>query len=124
MIHNLKSPKQGCFVVKGLACVSNKNRWDTQGAIQDKGMRCWIPGRVPPSLKRVSYATIGKRRCIWLCLNQHVPIEFFNGKTIRGWLKKSIMLFSCGTGQGLKPMGVMGRLISDGPCLHGSRHLI
>jgi len=116
--------QQGRLVVEGFPRITDEYGGNAQGRLTDKRRRRGIPGRIPPGLKGSPDAAARKGGGIGFLLRQHLAAESLNHPAIPVVFNKGIVLLGRTIGQGMKPMGVMGRPVLERPRLHPLGHLV
>ena len=83
-----------------------------------------VPGRVAAGLKGVADAAVGEARRVGFLLHEEFSRKLFYHTSLAVMLDKSVMLFGCGLGQRLEPVGVVARTVVDGPAFHAFGHAV
>ena len=122
-INGLHGTQKWCFLVQGLSCIGTKGSRNAQGCpcciVTHKSRRGTIPGSIPSRLKGSTKSTRGEGRGVRFSCNQ-----FLSGKAHQNfsiWKRscdKRIVFLRSHSCQRLKPVGVMGSALFNGPFLH------
>ncbi len=121
-----RAQKRG-FLIQSLPLVRTKSGRNTkrypQSILPQKCRRCAVPGRIPPCFKGGAQASGWKAGGVGFSLGQFPCRKLHNNLPRRiGCGNKRLMLFRRYSGQGLEPMGIMGRPVLHRPFLHGMRY--
>ena len=110
--------------VQRLARVGAEGGGNVERAVLDKGIGRRIPGGVAACLKGGADTAGGEGGGVRFALDQLLAGKLHNDLTGADGTDKGVMLFGGDTGQGLEPMGEMGRALLDRPILHGICHAV
>ena len=120
----LHAAQKGRFFIQRLSAVGAEGCGDTEGLALDEGVAGGIPCRVAPGLKGGAQTAGGEGGGVRLPADQLLAGEFHDHSAVRRRGDKAVVLFRRDPGQGLEPVGEVGRAVLDCPVLHGGGHRV
>ena len=112
-------PQERRLLVKRLAGVGAEGGGDAEHLVLDEGVGGGIPRRVAAGLEGGAQAARGEARRVGLALDELLARERHDGAAVLGGVDEAVVLLGGDAGEGLEPVGIMGRALLDGPLLHG-----
>ena len=114
----MKGTEQWGFVVEGFACVRDEDGGDAERVVDDEDRRGGVPGGIAAGLEGAADAARRKRGGVWLLLDKEFAGELFHHASLAIVLDEGVVLLGGAFRQGLKPVGIVGHSVVDGPLLH------
>ena len=118
-VEHVFGAKQRCFIVERFAGIGNKHGGNTERCAVDKGRRTRVPGSVAAGFERVAQPARRETGRIGFLLGQLVTRKGFEGRAVGQFFEETVVFFGGGSGERLKPMGVVRSAVFHGPLLHG-----
>ena len=121
-VQGLHGAQERGLFVQGLPVVAAEGGGDAQGSVLEKGVGGGVPGGVAPGLEGGPQPSGGEGGGVRLPLNQLLSGELHDNPAVGGGGYKAVVLLGGHAGEGLEPVGKMGRPMGHGPVLYGRRH--
>ena len=118
LVECLHGTEQGRFLVERLAAVGAERRGDAESFVFYKCVGGGIPRGVAAGFKGCSESAGGEGRCVRLAFYQLLARELHDNAPVGGGGNEAVVLLGGYAGQGLEPVGKMGRAALNGPVLH------
>ena len=110
--------QQGGLLIQRLAAVRAEDGGDVQGVVLHEGVGGGVPGRVASGLKGGPQAAGGEAGGIGLTLVQLLGAQLHPHAVLAVAGDEAVVLLGGEAGHGLKPVGVVGGALFNGPVLH------
>ena len=121
-LQRLHGAQQRGLLVQHLAAPGAEAGGDIEGIVLDEGGRGAVPGGIAPGLKGHAQAAGGEGGGVALAADQLLAGEAHHDGAILLGMDKALVLFRRGAGEGLEPMGKMGRALIQRPALQAVGH--
>ena len=116
-----RAQQRGLFV-QSLAGVGAERCGNAERVVLHESVAGGIPGGIAAGLGGGAQTAGGEGGSIRLALDQLFAGELHDGSAVRLGADKAVVLLTGDAGQGLEPVGVVGRALLNGPALHDAGH--
>ena len=128
LAERLHGAQQRDLLVERLAGPRCERRRDRQvgavGVLHDERGARRVPGGVAAGLEGGAHAAGREAGGVRLALDQLLAGELGEGGAVPDRHVEAVVLLGGGPGQGLEPVGEMGRALAEGPILHSQGHRV
>ena len=125
-VDGLHGPQQGGLFIQGFPGVGHEDGGDTQngpaGHLLHEGGGGHVPGGVAAGVVGGAQAPGGERGRVRLTHDKLLAGELQNGLAVLRGGEERVVLFRRDAGEGLEPVGIVGRALFHRPVLHGVGH--
>ena len=123
-VQRLHAAKEGRFLIQRLSAVGAERRGDAERFALDESVAGGVPCRVAPRLEGGAQTAGGEGGGVRLAADQLLAGEFHDHSAVRRGSDKAVVLLRRDPGQGLEPVGEVGRAVLNCPVLHGGGHRV
>ena len=124
LVESLHGTEQRRFLVECLAAVRAERRGNAEGLVFYKCVGSGIPRGVAAGFKGCSESARREGRCVRLAFYQFLARELHDNASVGCGGYEAVMLLGGNAGQGLEPVGEMGRAMLNGPVFHSGGNCV